>query len=236
MSNVPTRNPILRTVRGREVLVQLDGRLEAGVPPPPREPGDVASTADAASLVDTAQIRADELLREAASDVEAVRAKAHEAGVAAGYKVGFAEARDELAAALEVVQLAAREARVIRAQLLARIEPELVELVIEAVRAVVGDFVDSDVGLVRTTVERAVQRAGAQQVVRIRLHPDDVESVRAQLVDGADVSEEWLITDDATVTLGGCIVDTTHGQIDARLDVQLAELALRLRGAVAHVE
>ena len=81
-----------------------------------------------------------------------------------------------------------------------------------------------------------MQRAGAQQVVRIRLHPDDVESVRAQLVDGGDVSDEWVIADDATVTLGGCIVDTTHGQIDARLDVQLAELALRLRGAVAHVE
>ena len=64
------------------------------------------------------------------------------------------------------------------------------------------------------------------RVVHVRLHPEDAAVMREKLTmpagDGA-----WQLTEDPTLTRGGCIVQSEHSTIDARFES-------RMRALVAH--
>lgn len=55
--------------------------------------------------------------------------------------------------------------------------------------------------------------------VRLRLHPEDADSVRKHLLEDL-TSLNWVIIEDAQITQGGCIVETAIKQIDARIETR----------------
>ena len=81
-------------------------------------------------------------------------------------------------------------------------------------------------------MQAALQGVGATAGVTLRVHPDDRRSLepfedrlRAQLESGV----EFTIQDDGALAPGGgCVIETTAGQIDASIDTQLNELASHL--------
>ncbi len=228
-----SRNPIIRSTRSeQEYIVHLDGHIQEGTPPPPMAPEAIAETEDAADLVEEARRRADELIAEASTEIADVRAEGYRIGRESGYSDGMAAARAELADALMVVQAAALSAQRVRDQLLASTEHEIVELVIESVRTVIGTRVESDPTFVLQTVEHALQRLGNQNVVRLRVNPADLSVVASHLDTRGGAVQPFEVFGDGSIGIGGCIIDTAAGEIDARLDVQLEALTRALRTAV----
>lgn len=119
-----------------------------------------------------------------------------------------------------------------RDQLVVQAEREIVELVIEATESVIGSRVDSDEELVHETVRRALERAGSQNIMRVRVSPTEQERVAVRLAADRGALTPFEVLADGTVRVGGCIVDTEAGRVDARLDVQLGEIATLLREAL----
>lgn len=228
-----SRKPIIRSTRSdQEFIVHLDGRLQEGVPLPSSAPQDIAETTDAADLVEEARRRADELLAEASTEVADVRAEGYRHGRDQGYLDGMNEARAELADALALVQAAAQSAQAVRHQLLAATEPEIIELVIDTVHAVISERMSSDDSFVLLTVERALQKLGNQNAVRVRIHPQDLSVVTSHLETRNGTVQSFEVFGDGSIGIGGCVIDTAAGEIDARLDVQLDAVARALRTAV----
>jgi flagellar assembly protein FliH len=194
--------------------------------------GSEEETAQAANIVDEARSRADDLVRRAALEAQSIRDQAQRTGYQAGYATGAQTARVELAEALALVQHLGAEGVAIRNDLLRRSEREMVEMVITALRAILGDRAVSDSTLVVQTVRHALQRAGAQNVVRVRVHPEQADLVVAEMTDADGEPPAFEVFADGAVGIGGCVVDTTHGRVDARLDVQLDAVALLLRDAL----
>jgi len=194
--------------------------------------GSEEETAEAANLVEEARRRADDLVHRAGLEAQGIRDAAQHAGYEAGYTAGAQTARAELAEALALVQHLGSEGVAIRNDLLRRSEREMVEMVITALRAILGDRAVSDSTVVVQTVRHALQRAGAQNVVRVRVHPDQAALVVAEMTDADGEPPAFEVFADGAVGVGGCVVDTTHGRVDARLDVQLDAVALLLRDAL----
>jgi flagellar assembly protein FliH len=216
--------------RGQRVTLQADGQLGlAG-------PGGEATEEDeaAARLLDSAGERAEAIVRRGTEEAARLRTEAVRAGRDDGYREAQAAARAEIAEALELVRAAGADAKALRDSVMRGLEAELVELVVEAARAVIGARAESDRELVVATVERAVERAGRQSVVRIRVHPRDRDVIVATLAEGHGAAAEWEVAEDGAIGVGGCRIDTEAGEVDARLDAQLDEVALMLREAVPH--
>lgn len=185
---------------------------------------------DAADLVERTRRQADAILQQAAEQATVIQHDAYREGRDHGYADGQAAARAELLDALSLVQRVAADAKSIRDRMLIHAEREIVELVIGAVRTVLGEQVRLDSSLVLDTVERALSRAGSLNVVRIRVNPADHEVVATGLVSRiGDTAAAWSVTADGAIGVGGCIIDTVAGEIDARLDAQLGEVARALR-------
>ncbi|MEX2374713.1 MAG: FliH/SctL family protein [Dehalococcoidia bacterium] len=228
------RRSLLRPVRlGRPVTLGLDGRLcEPDDPLSGLVGGSAEETAEAGNLVELAQRRADELVNTALVEAASIHEAAQVAGYESGYREGAAVARAALAEALALVQQAAAEGAQIRNDLLRRSEREMVEMVIAAIGAVIGERSQTDRDLASQTVRHALARAGAQNVVRVRVHPSDADAVSASLGEASNDPLPFEVLPDEAVGVGGCIVDTAHGRVDARLDVQLDAIARLLRDAL----
>lgn len=225
------RLSLLRSARrGGAVTLGADGRPVEGLDLMESE-GTPEERAEAAGIVERARARADGLVQEARQEAVAIAEEAYQRGLEQGLLEGAAAARAELAEALVLVQQAAEEARRMRADLHANAEAELIELVIAATAAVIGERLEVDRDLVTETVRRALERAGAQNVVRVRVHHEEVDRVQAWFTERREEVTPFEVVGDAAIAIGGCIVDTAAGLVDARLDVELEEIARLLRDA-----
>lgn len=145
--------------------------------------------------------------REAAAERESMRAE-----LAAEAE---AEARARLAAALISVE-AAREAAV------AEVRSSALAIASAIARRVVGDALAAEPERVRALVERATARVARARRISVRVHPEDVARL-----DGIDAA----IVGDATLARGDCVVESDLGDVDGRVETQIARLLAALEGA-----
>lgn len=181
------------------------------------------AAAQAAAVVDAARAQAAAILADAEAAAEAVREQARAEGYAAGYAQGHAEGRAraeaELAQAAALVRRAAEAAEAIRLALLMEAEEQAVALALAAARRVVGAAAERHAELAAAVVREGV-RSTTGRLLRVRVHPDDVEVVTATLKDAAP-DAAGLVVPDGAVEAGGCIIDVEGGRVDLRLSVQL---------------
>lgn len=125
-----------------------------------------------------------------------------------------AEAVQPLQAQHERLQEIARNAQEAAAAALAAAEDEMVALCFEALCRLVGERgVEPDA--VREQVSQRLALHGGADVL-LHVHPQD-----AQLLErGAEGQARWVA--DPQVALGGCILKSSGGALDARLETMLA--------------
>ena len=223
------RSAVIRSVRvAPEITVHLDGHVQQGQA---LSLESIAELEGAADIVNEAQLRADELRASAIAEMTEMRAEGYRLGHAEGYRDGTAVARAALADELELVQAAGRAAKAVRDSVVAAAERDIIELVIAAAQAVVGEHARLDHELVLQSIERAAQRLGAQNALRVRINPADTSTVQASLAERDGAAGAWEVLADGGVSIGGCVIETATGEIDARLDVQMDAVARVLRTA-----
>ncbi len=69
---------------------------------------------------------------------------------------------------------------------------------------------------------------GAREV-RVRLHPDDAAVVREKLAAPAGEGA-WQLVEDPMLTRGGCLIDSEHSRLDARLESRINALIAHALG------
>lgn len=200
-------------------------RLERGARAPAAQPGEQAREQHGEERErQHAEARAQvELILEAAREEAELAAAALRAEAELrGYEEGLA--RGELAGRAPLDEqrehFAALSAALVRskAAVLADAEDAMVELAFAAVCKVVGEHAASAAGVAAMVRQHSARRHEREQVV-VRLHPDDFALLQA--------GEEGLADHcraDAGIELGGCIVDSGSGSLDARLETQLTGL------------
>jgi flagellar biosynthesis/type III secretory pathway protein FliH len=177
--------------------------------------------AEAAALLASARAEAEALRAEGA----AARETARREGLETGRAEGVAEAAVALAAArteaTRLTEAVAPTAIALATKMAERIVGRAVALAPETMADIVGEALGAG-------------RPGAG-TVRVRIHPDDLGAVQARrdaLAARAPAATLELVADEA-VGRSGCVIETSQGRVDARLETQLAALerALTDRGA-----
>lgn len=164
--------------------------------------------------------------------LEELRRQAFDDGYRDGRSHGEEEARAELAAELQNLQALARSVRDALAQGIEGVEDALVEIAFAATCKVLGRAAASEEG-VRAMVHEAMSEVRSKESIVLRVSPREHAALQAQL--GAELE----VLSDERVAAGGCLIETTGGTLDARLDIQLRRLAdtlARARQAQGEVE
>lgn len=171
---------------------------------------------EAARLLTDARAQAETIVREAHDAASRIRATARAEGHAAGHA--------EVAALLHDAQAA-------RDGLLASAEQDVARLALVAAERIVGAALAAEPERIGAIVEDVLTRARRATTVLVRAAPADVpaiERLREHLRERAGLRGPLAVRADETIARGGCVVETNLGQLDARVEVQIAALARAL--------
>ena len=171
------------------------------------------------ALVDPAAAEA-RAAAEAAAERDAVHAAARAEGLAAG--------RAELADALASVAAMAEDLAAARRTLEDDVVAGAARLALEVAAKVVRAELSTRPELVVQIVQAAIRRASERERLVVRVHPDDLERCRGaapEIAERMGGISSLRIVDEPRVTPGGCVVETSGGDVDATLETQLARIA-----------
>lgn len=117
---------------------------------------------------------------------------------------------------------------------LRQLEEDAFALAFEAVCRVIGNAAPAP-DTVKAVVVAALTQLHDKPAARIRLHPDDLAALRADVPAASLLSRypgvAWEA--DEGIAIGGCLVDTAAGTLDARLETQLRNLGAVWRQAAS---
>ena len=175
---------------------------------------------------------------------EAARTEGYRQGYDAGWSAGERDAVRETTERFEIERQAQRlaleefmnsvEATSRRAWI--EMEPEILSLVFEIAHKVLKMEVQLNREAAVEVVKNTLRRVADSTSLRIRVHADDLQTIRAnrdELYSMVDGTRKVEIVEDRRVGLGGCILETDAGTIDARIETQLEEIRKLLAQSAA---
>lgn len=170
--------------------------------------------------------RARQILEEAKGDAAKIKAEAKdllgqvqvemERSKKEGYDLGYQEGLQQ---GLEMLQ----RVKELRQKLFDDNEREMVKLVFEIAEKIIGrEFRENDKAIMNV-IRLAVSDAVGDKII-VHLNPQDSEKIKkneAELYQKIESGKTLVFREDDTVKVGGCVVETDIGTIDAQLDTQL---------------
>ncbi len=201
---------------------------ELGASDPFAMPLDVFSSADEPTAEESAEMALDVATR----DREQAEAAAYARGRADGERAVRQHAEATLASALQALHAATESVRLHEARWTSNAEENIAALAVVVARHIVQREVEADPEIVREMVQRAVTQFPIDQVIHVRLHPDDIGACGDLITpDGAGRVRDVRWAADSHILRGGCLVEGRERIIDGRVDTSL-ERAYRTIGQV----
>ncbi|MDB5101503.1 MAG: fliH [Cyanobacteria bacterium RYN_339] len=163
--------------------------------------------------------------------LEAARREGFGVGLAEGRDAGQQMVVDEHAAALATLHNATELAAAERALWFEKQEKDLVKLAILIAQKILLMELATSRDSIVEMAQAAIKHVTDKTHVRVRIHPGDLprlNAARQQLMLAVDNLTSLELVGDPEVGVGGCMIDTRTGMVDARLATQLAEVAAAL--------
>jgi len=159
--------------------------------------------------------------------------EAHDKGFADGRR----EAEESLNGVCRSLSAAIESINELRARIIRESEDDLLRLAMMVAKQIIRQELSQDRKILARFVCEATTGINGQNDIVICFHPEDylaVSANRQHYLAGIDDKMQVCIKSDDSVSVGGCVVETPTGQIDARVETQLAEIFKRLMQERGH--
>jgi flagellar assembly protein FliH len=167
-------------------------------------------------------------------ELTAVHERARASGYEAGQLRAKAEAEQETERLLSALASVVATAESALEQERATLAEDCADVVAEVLAKIAGSVLASREAIVGV-VTTVLRRMKDDREATIRVHADDLPVLQLEEEKLAKLfgRSKFTLVADSRVTVGGCIVETSAGSLDGRLDVQLREMCETLRSAKA---
>ena len=156
-------------------------------------------------------------------DVERIEANAYARGVADGERIASEQVADRVNALLASLSDVIESVRVHEARWVGNAEENVAALAVGVARHIVQREIETDASAVQALVQRAIAQFPLDQMVTVRLNPDD-HALCASISEGRAKAGDVQWISDAHITRGGCLVEGRERIIDGRVDTALERL------------
>ncbi len=158
-------------------------------------------------------------------DTEKLEREAYQKGFQQGEITAREEAEKKIESFMKRYADSIEEISRVKSYLYSRTEKEVVRLAIEIAKKIVGREIKANRSIIQTLVRVALSRVTEKASVTVRLNPVDYKFMREQNdalanAEGRDV----ILQSDNSIEQGGCLVETSCGDIDARIGEEFSEV------------
>jgi flagellar assembly protein FliH len=169
----------------------------------------------------------EERRREDEQILQSAREQGYVEGLEEGRSVGREHALTEAETMLIQAKDMIEQAFETKQQIVAEAEPFLIELSTSIAMKILEAELKTHPDQVLGIVKKALSRPREQETLTLSVHPQHfsiVQSLREELLRWMDRQAELKILPDPTIDIGGCVIRSALGTIDARIDTQLDEV------------
>lgn len=182
---------------------------------------------EARRLTDEARKHADSLLQEMEAKVEDIRKTAFDEGYEKGRAEGYESGKAEVSRLIEQLHTIIDKAIEKRNEIIDESETQIINLVLLIVKKVVKVISENQKNVVVNNVIQALRKLKSRGDVVVKVNLRDVELTSEHIKDFMRMVENVksiTVVEDSTVDVGGCVIETDFGEIDARVQSQLHEI------------
>ncbi len=168
------------------------------------------------------------LLAEAGAEAERIREHARAEGHAEGRAAGHADGMAEVASATASLGEALAGIEALRGEVAQAVEHDAIQLALELAEKVLAASLQARPELVVEVVQGALRRASDRRRITVLVNPRDLETVKSAIGDLQTQANGIELADlqgDQRVGVGGAIVRTVEGELDASVETQLERAA-----------
>ncbi|MFS0727840.1 FliH/SctL family protein [Paenibacillus sp. 1P07SE] len=168
------------------------------------------------------------------SDAQVIE-EARQSGAEQGYREGYEQAKADIEQQWQGLMAEAQQmlehAYKMRETIIQEAEPFVVELSCAIAEKVIARHMEGTPELALELIRRSLSRRREQGVITLCVAPGQlafVQAAREELALVIDSQAELRILPDASVKDHGCVIRSSFGSIDARIDTQLEEIKREL--------
>jgi len=147
--------------------------------------------------------------------------EAHDKGHSEGFHKGEQGAKEEFQPCLESVEKIIQELSEFRKKMYAKVEREMIEMVISLVKKVIHFELSTRDDSIQEMIRLAVQSVLDKESMTIKINPADkehAENFRPELQHLFGEIKNISFEVNTGIERGGCIIETNFGTVDARMD------------------
>ena len=167
-------------------------------------------------------------------DLEALRREFYEEGFAEGEKAGIERGKKDVETQVERFLTSIEEIVALKKNLYEGSEEELVDLILAAVNKIVRKELDLDREIVAGVIKGALKNLAGKKDILIRVNSQDyfyiLEHKERLFAEDGNLRDVRFEEDDS-VGIGGCLIESGSGEVDARIEKQLEMLEEAMRSA-----
>lgn len=156
--------------------------------------------------------------------LDEIETQAYIRGFNKGEKAGFESATEKIESLRRMLDEAVEALRRARNRIQRDTEKEILELVLAVAGRIVGHEVQNNRETIVTVVREALQKVENQDTAVIKMNPADIDFIDRLRLPFSSFSrnpDSLRIEADDSVGIGGCLVETDGGDIDARIESRL---------------
>jgi flagellar assembly protein FliH len=183
----------------------------------------LAMQQDPNSLLEKARAEAAQIVADAQAHAVETERAIREQAMTEAHAIAAAEVTAELESLRAQLAQTLDEFANLREQVALHAEREMVQLAIEIAKKIVRREVTVDREIVLSLARVALSRLHTRALATVHLHPDDYQfalSHRERL----STSGTLKLVEDPAIGRGGCLIETDHGDVDARIEHQFSEI------------
>ena len=226
-------------------IVKEEKPVEEEVAVDPSIANELISSAreEAANIIAEAKVSMEQSLTETKQLVEQIKQQAYDEGHQSGYQEGIVQGKktglDEMQQVIhEGVEKAQQTLSVAEKQakdMILAAERQIIEIALALASKVLASEIAENPLVVLPVVKAALDKVRDQEQIVIRVSVQDFDAVLQVkqdlqvMVGGEHVLK---ITADHTLENGSCVIDTSYGMVDARIDTQFDTLKKALQGVL----
>lgn len=148
-------------------------------------------------------------------------------GWSEGYGQGMQEAEKEYTAKIELAQEILDKAFKEKKEIIQESEPFVIELSVQIASKIIQEELTTKPDVLIEMIKQNLVYSNERSMISICVSPEDfsfVQNQRQQLLESLEGQIEVKILPEHSIEKGGCVIRTSYGSIDARIDVQLKEI------------
>ena len=182
---------------------------------------------EAEKIIRNANDEAARLVADSQERAKQIEQEAQRQGWEDVYERGVNKAGEEYSSRLEEADNIVQKACVERQKIIAGSEDEIIHLAMAVARKVISNELVANPESIVEIVKRAIQKVTDRDEVSVRVNPENLDttiSAQDEISQSVKGIRKFKVLADPSVALGGCVVETPNGNVDARIERQLEEI------------